>query len=228
MGKDSKNTLMVPKASLFIPQVGSGNELKTATAGSNVTFKHSTSNVLATLAVSDQTLRDKSLKDIVLTVDYKAGKGVTANAKYDAFKRVSTLGATWDGQLRGKNAQLKFWMADIDRLPYGDAKLALDKNTTAQLSFNQQKLLLAKYTINHGQYTYEPTYNFVRETPAVAVTRRSGTDTYRVGYDFKAETASLEFARKPFKIVMSSKVASDFKYAGKPSLMATFENIYYV
>ncbi len=54
-----------------------------------------------------------------------------------------------------------------------------------------------------GDYTLEPTYNFVKQAPAVAVTRKmSAKDTLKLSYDIKSEAAAAEWNRKPFKVRM--------------------------
>lgn len=86
------------------------------------------------------------------------------------------------------------------------------------------QLLTAKYTYTRGDFTYEPSYNFEKKGPAVAVTKRHGKDSFKASYDLKSEGAALEWNRKPFKVTVSSTVGKGG--VGKPTVSAVFENVY--
>lgn len=53
--------------------------------------------------------------------------------------------------------------------------MTVTKGHKANVSFNQKNVLAAKYTLTKGDYTAEPSYNFVRKAPAVAVTKKMGS-----------------------------------------------------
>ena len=52
-----------------------------------------------------------------------------------------------------------------------------------------------------------------------------GKDNLKLSYDLKSENAALEWNRKPFKVVLSS-VVSKKPSVGKPTLAATYENVF--
>lgn len=102
----------------------------------------------------------------------------------------------------------------------------MNKDQKANVTFNQKKLLTAKYTLTKGSLTFEPSYNLDKKAAAVSVSKKVGKkDTVKVSYDLKSEGAALEWNRKPFKVVMSTSVNKSLKVA-KPTLAATFENVY--
>jgi hypothetical protein len=72
-----------------------------------------------------------------------------------------------------------------------------------------------------GDFKYEPSYNFVKQAPALAVSTSRGKDTYKASYDLKSETAALEWNRDSYKVVASASVNSNG--FGKPSVTATYE-----
>mmetsp|Transcript_16299 Transcript_16299/g.40565 ORF Transcript_16299/g.40565 Transcript_16299/m.40565 type:complete len:227 (-) Transcript_16299:661-1341(-) len=224
MGKDASVT---PKATLNVNSIGPGFGKSNVGAGGIATLKWKRSKFNASLALSDGTLKSvKSLKDVVLTADYKAPKGVTVNSKYEAGPKKYQVGATWDGNVAKKATTLKAWYSNKDNLVAGEATVNVAKGQKANVTFNQKKVLTAKYTYTKGDYTAEPSYNFTRKAPAVAVTKKLGSkDTLKVSYDIKSEGAAAEWARKPFKVTLSSSVSKKLQ-VGKPSLSAIFENVY--
>ena len=57
------------------------------------------------------------------------------------------------------------------------------------------------HTPSQGDYTLEPSYNFTKQSPAVAATKKFGKkDTVKLTYDVKSEAAACEWAHKPFKV----------------------------
>lgn len=82
----------------------------------------------------------------------------------------------------------QLWYSNKDRLVNGEATLNVAKGQKVNCTFNQDKLLTAKYTYVKGDITAEPSYNFVRKAPAVALTKKMGSkDTLKLSYDIKSE-----------------------------------------
>lgn len=223
----AKDKSVTPKATVTLSQLGPGFGKSNVAIGGNSTLKYKRDNVNASLAFSDATVRDpKSLKDLVATFDYKAPKNITLNSKYELGTKKYTVGGTWDGNLANKASTLKLFYTNKDNLVAGEATVSLNKNQKANTTFNQQRLLTAKYTFTKGDYTLEPSYNFVRSAPAVAVTKKlTAKDTLKLSYDIKSEGAAAEWNHKPFKVVLSTSVSKKLT-VGKPTLAASYENIF--
>ncbi|PNH03298.1 hypothetical protein TSOC_010664 [Tetrabaena socialis] len=222
MGKDASVT---PKATLTVKDI---TNPKGATAAGLATFKLKKGDVNASLALTDQTVKNvKTLKDVVATVDYRAPRlrGVVLNSKYEFATKKYQVGATWDGQLLEKPSTIKLWYTNKDNLAAGEATVGVARGQKANVTFNQKKVLTAKYTLAKGDFTYEPSYNFVRSAPAVAVSKKQGKELFKLAYDLKSEVASLEWTHKPLKVTVASVVSKDLKVA-KPSVSAVFENVY--
>eukprot|EP00983_Pelagomonas_calceolata_P077650 1153947-Pelagomonas_calceolata.AAC.2 len=82
-----------------------------------------------------------------------------------------------------------------------NGEVTVGKAEKLNVTFTQQQLLNAKYTIPDGDFTYEPSYNFVKESPSLAVTKKlSAKDSLKLTYDIRGHGASAEWARKPFKV----------------------------
>lgn len=224
MGKDSSVT---PKATLTVSNIGPGFGKSNVGLGGNATLKWKRNKFNASLALSDKTVQNaKSLKDVVLTADYKAPKGVTLNSKYEAGTKKYQVGATWDGSLASKATTLKGWYSNKDNLVAGEATVTVAKGHKANVAFNQKNVLSAKYTLTQGDYTAETSYNLARKAPAVAITKKLGAkDTLKVSYDLKSEGASAEWSHKPVKITLSSTVSKKLQ-VGKPNLSCVLENVY--
>lgn len=76
-----------------------------------------------------------------------------------------------------------------------------------------------------GTYTVEPSFNFTKKSPALAVTKKLGSkDTLKLAYDLKSENATAEWNHKPFKVTINSKVSKKLS-VGKPTVSAIFENV---
>mmetsp|Transcript_35614 Transcript_35614/g.79164 ORF Transcript_35614/g.79164 Transcript_35614/m.79164 type:complete len:228 (-) Transcript_35614:691-1374(-) len=220
-----------PKATLTLNKIGSGFGKNNVTGGIVNTLKFKRNAFNASLAVSDKTVypfaNAKKLVDVVATTDYKLPKGgVTANAKYELGPKKYQVGATWDGKVANRGTTLKGWYSNKDKLVSGEGTINVNKNQKANLTFNQKKLLTAKYTLNKGTFTYEPSYNFDKKAPAIAITKKIKANTLKVAYDLKSEGASLEFNKQPFKLTVSTVIAKKFNRIDKPTVSAVFEKTY--
>ncbi|KAF5826365.1 hypothetical protein DUNSADRAFT_3392 [Dunaliella salina] len=106
-----------------------------------------------------------------------------------------------------------------------NGEVTVGKAEKLNVTFTQQQLLNAKYTIPDGDFKYEPSYNFVKESPSLAVTKKMGAkDSLKLAYDLRGHGASAEWAHDPFTINLSSNVSK--QGVAKPTLSATFENTY--
>lgn len=63
----------------------------------------------------------------------------------------------------------------------GETTVTVAKGQKANVVYNQSKLISCKYTLSKGDLTYEPSFNFDKQAPAVAVTKKQGAkDTIKV------------------------------------------------
>jgi len=221
------NKTVTPKSTLTIRSMGADGKSEDVSYASVATFKVKRDKVNASIAFSDASLKDvKSMRDVVATVDFKAPKSVTLNSKYELGTKKYTVGGTWDGNVADRAATIKLNYSNKDNLVGGEATLSVAKGQKANITFNQQQMLTAKYTYSFNEYTAEPSYNFVKKSPALAVTRKlNDKDTLKLSYDVKADAAAAEWNRKPFKVVVSTNISNKLA-VGRPSVAATFENVY--
>jgi hypothetical protein len=56
----------------------------------------------------------------------------------------------------------------------GEATLAVNSNGKATVHFQDFEVTSAKYALKQGDFTYEPSYNFVSQAPALAVSTTRG------------------------------------------------------
>lgn len=225
----AKDASATPKATLTLKDIGSGFSTKNVVAGGTSTLRYKRGDFNASLAASDATVKNiKSLRDVVATLDYKVPKGVkgvTVNTKYELGPKKYTVGATWDGKVTNRATTVKATYSNKDNKVAGEATLAVTKTQKANLVFNQEKMISAKYTVVNNDFTYEPSYNFDKKAPAVAISKKQGKANLKLSYDLKSENAALEWNRKPFKIVLSS-VVSKKPSVGKPTVAASYENVF--
>uniref|UniRef100_A0A7S3QKK9 Uncharacterized protein n=1 Tax=Dunaliella tertiolecta TaxID=3047 RepID=A0A7S3QKK9_DUNTE len=221
----SKDCNATPKASVSFKNLGPGFCPKTNTsAGATSKLKLKRGKFTGGLELSDATLnKPKTLTDLVATADLKTCNGVTLNTKYEAGTKKYQLGATWNGTVSDRTTALKMWYSNKNNMVNGE--VTVGKAEKLNVTFTQQQLLNAKYTIPDGDFTYEPSYNFVKESPSLAVTKKlSAKDSLKLTYDIRGHGASAEWARKPFKVNLSSNITK--QSVAKPTLSATFENTY--
>lgn len=224
MPKDASAT---PKGTLTLKNIGTDVSIKNVAASGAVTLKYKKCNVSASLALSDQTVRSvKTLKDVVATADYKVSqvKGLTVNTKYEFAPKKWTAGLTYDTKVANKAVTVKATYNNKDKKVAGDATLSLCKNQKANVSFNQEKFISAKYTLTKDDYTFEPSYNFDKKAPAVSISKKCCKDTLKLAYDLKSENATLEWNRKPVKVSVSSTVSKSG--VSKPTVSVVAENVY--
>eukprot|EP00199_Chlamydomonas_sp_CCMP681_P005357 CAMPEP_0119101140 /NCGR_PEP_ID=MMETSP1180-20130426/262_1 /TAXON_ID=3052 ORGANISM="Chlamydomonas cf sp, Strain CCMP681" /NCGR_SAMPLE_ID=MMETSP1180 /ASSEMBLY_ACC=CAM_ASM_000741 /LENGTH=245 /DNA_ID=CAMNT_0007085203 /DNA_START=82 /DNA_END=819 /DNA_ORIENTATION=- len=217
---------VTPKACVTLGSLGPGFSRDNVAVAGTSTIKVKRGKCATSLAFSDATLKDvKTMKDLVAPVDYKLPQPLTLNGKFDLGTKKWTGGATLDRTIANKPVMLKLFFSNKDNLVAGETTLAVAKGQKANLTFNQKNLLAAKYTFITGDFTAEPSYNFLKSAPAVAVSRKCSTkDIAKVSYDFKSESAALEWNHKPFKAVLSSSVSKQLS-VGKPSVALTYESI---
>jgi len=224
----NKDASATPKGTITLKSIGAGFGKDSIGTAGVATLKFKKGSLNGSVAFDDNTIRNvKSLRGVVATVDYKVPKvkGTVLNTKYDLGAKVWTVGATWDGKLANKAVTQKVTFSNKDKKVAGDTTVAVAKDQKANVVFNQSKVISAKYTLAKGDYTYEPSYNFDKKAPALAVSKKHGKDSFKVSYDLKSEAAALEWTRKPLKVTLSSGISRK-SGVGKPTLAAVFENTY--
>ncbi|MEW5305174.1 MAG: hypothetical protein WDW38_002064 [Sanguina aurantia] len=232
MGKSSDIT-GTPKATFTLKSVGGEGfaSAQNASGGSVNTLKIKRGPVLLSLVlatpVSDKLVSDlKSLKECTLAMDYTVPKSkkVVLTSKLMLDSKLYTVGFTYTGTLSNKEVGFKTAYASKDKKCGSEAFACLDKNNKTTVNLSNERVVSAKHAMTSGSLTYEPSYNFVKQAPAFAITQKQGKATYKAAYDLKAEKASLEYVQKPYKFTAESKLVS-----GKPqpvTLAAIFEQIY--
>ncbi|GFR48407.1 hypothetical protein Agub_g10301 [Astrephomene gubernaculifera] len=178
-----KDASLTPKGTLTIKDASAGFGKGNVAATGLATLKYKCGGLNASLALSDASVKSiKTLKDVVATADYKVKqvKGTTLNTKYDLGTKKYQVGATWEGSLAKKATTVKLWYGNKDNKVAGEATVSLVKNQKANVTFNQQKVLTAKYTLANGDFTYEPSYNFDKQAPAVAISKKQGKDNFKL------------------------------------------------
>lgn len=192
-------------------------------AGGTVTLRHARDNGLTLkLALSDATLKDvQSMDGAVASAEYDLNAETKLKGAYDLGARSLSYGMEWNGAVDGRDATLK---ANYTGKVSGEASVAVNSSGKATLHFEDFAVTSAKYSLTQGDFTYEPSYNFVKQAPALSVSTSRGKDTFKASYCLKSETAGLEWNRKPYKVSLSSSVNASG--VGKPSICASYEQAF--
>lgn len=223
-----------PKGNLSLSNIGPGIGTKDIGKGGQLTFKTTKDKLTGSIQLSDGTFsfnnqfinKLRKFQDVIVKADYKVKDSITANGSLDVGLKKYTVGATWDGKIADKKTTLKGWYSTRDDLAWGETTVNVNSQQKAFVSFNQKRLISAKYTINKGTFTAEPGYNFLKSSPSVALTKKlKNKDTIKLTHDVKSESSAVEYNHTPFKVVLSTKLGKSLK-VGRPTLAMTFEKTY--
>jgi hypothetical protein len=223
----SKDKSLNGKAVMTFANLGPKFDLTANASGSQAaTLKVKMSKLSLSLVGTDKTFSTKSTKDVVATADLKFNKNITLTSAYDLGTKKYKAGTTVDYKLLSKPVTFKANYFQKDSSISGETTVAINKNWKTSCTWDSKKLLTAKYAITKGCNTFEPSYNFEKKSAALALTVKGGilvkADTCKLTYDLKSKNATIEYNKKPIKLVLSAPVAM----GSKPKLTATFEPVY--
>ncbi|KAG1661595.1 hypothetical protein FOA52_000770 [Chlamydomonas sp. UWO 241] len=242
---------VTPKAVMSIKNIGAGmNGNSFVGPALTATYKLKKGRLNASAAVTDMTVLipvNKNylplgkgvpgdmakLRDVNLTCDYKLPKkgpipnGLTLNTKFAPGPKHVTAGATWDGKIQNKTTMIKGWWTNKDKKAAGEATMSLNSKNKINTTFTQDQVMTAKYTFVKDSITVEPSYNFPKKAPMVALSKKMKKFTLKATYDVKPEGLTLELAHGPAKITAATKIGPKAKFGSmKPTVGLTYENVF--
>lgn len=193
---------------LVFPDLGKDGKVKGPFPGLTVTAKRSVKDVEFSLTVpAAKAAKEQSLNGTLLGLkknwnDFETKATIDLGTKFKSagtiYKReFDTPGRTLDLEL--------LWKEKGSETELG-AVYKQDKQKKVSGKYNLAKQLgIATLSYETNGLTLEPSLKYDVEKkqthPILAVSQKKGADTLKLAYDIDAEAATLEWARKPYKVV---------------------------
>jgi hypothetical protein len=223
-------TTLNSKGTVTFKTVSPNLQFAAKTAAGSVTLKHKTGDVTTSLQFSDATARDvNSLKDVVLTFDYRYSPALLFTGAYDFDSSKHKVSGTWTGHIADRHTSAKVTYNEKNSSVASEVKYSFADNVvgTVNLDLDKPSVTSAKALWRRGGLAWEPSWNFVSQSPSFSVTKKHKGTSTKLQYDLKSEKASLEWSKTPFKVSVHTTVSKTLQPT-KPNVSIVYEKLYHL
>ena len=143
--------------------------------------------------------------------------------EYNAGKRATKVTTTWVND--AKDVTLKGTWTEKDNAFKGEATIVLDSSNKVGATYDfAARKSTASWTHTRGSDALTGKYDFSKSNWLLTATTKAGKDSYKAELDVGSKGLTLEYARKPFKVVGKGVVSSNG--VRDLSVAATAEYVY--
>lgn len=186
------------KASFKLDGIGKDNA---PAVGGSVKLRKKINDISFSVSLTDATVKGYGeLKDVVFEASKDVGSGLKANLEYNAGKKATKVTGTWINP--AKDVTLKGTWVEKGNAFKGEATVVLDDENEVGATYDwSSSKATATWTHIRGSSTLASKYHFADGGVVLTATTKRNKDTYKVDADLMTNLVTLEYSRKPYKLV---------------------------
>eukprot|EP00878_Enallax_costatus_P047331 GHUV01057866.1.p1 GENE.GHUV01057866.1~~GHUV01057866.1.p1 ORF type:complete len:167 (-),score=25.09 GHUV01057866.1:214-714(-) len=130
----------------------------------------------------------------------QARNDLKLSVSHNIQSKAAKFGFTHDRKINGKKTTFKVNYLTKAKAINGEVISQLAPNKKATVMFTDREVTNAKIALTDEQWTYEPSYNFIRKAPSLAISRPMHGGKYKFGWNLKTDDLTLEYTYKALKV----------------------------